>query len=110
MKKVKVKYALFDNRIVEKLRDFDFKRFPGNYGLHQFISQAKEEPRGMFVIVGLDYDPEQFVLVQLDCDEIHWNSRDNIVHGPDEECERKNCPYLNDCPISTIIMVMTDSD
>ena len=110
MIKVKLRYILLNGKTVEKVREFNFEKFPGYYDLDHCVSHASEEPRGMFFISDLDYDRKRFTLRQLDCNEIHWNSKDGIVRGPDEECEIKKCRFLHNCPISTLIMIMADND
>ena len=109
MEKLNVKYALLNGKLVERVRNFKFKEFPGNYNILDFISQTDEEPNGMFFISALNNLKKQFTLTQLDCDEIHWKGDENgRGHGPDENCELKKCPFRKECPISTHIIMMAD--
>ena len=109
MEELKVKYALLNGKLVEGVRTFKFKEFPGNYNILDFISQIDEEPNGMFFISALNLLKKQFTLTQLDCDEIHWKGDENSKgYGPNEDCERKKCPFRKKCPISTHLMTIAD--
>lgn len=109
LEEVKVKYVLLDGEVIEKTKTI--KEFPGHYSFLDFISQAEEEPNGMFFISGIDVLKKEFTLTKIDCDELHWKRDENRKgYGPDENCELKKCPFRKECPISTHIIMMADID
>ncbi len=111
---IKVEYHLLDGTVVKKpkkLRPIIIENeFPALFKKGEFISQADEEPQGMFVISEIDKENKKFILKQIDCDPIHWKGDENgIGYGPDEECNQKKCPFLlTDCPISAHLIMTVD--
>ncbi len=112
---VKVEYHLLNGTVVNKRKKLDQIRtedeFPALFKEGGFISQAHEEPQGMFVISKIDEEKKKFTLKQIDCDPIHWKGDENgRGHGPDEECKQKECSFLlTDCPISAHLTITGDA-
>jgi hypothetical protein len=117
MKKVSVEYHLVNGTVVRKYKFLEphgpslWKGKIWFPGLEEgdFICQREESPEGMFVIEEFDESERKFVLREVNCDPIHWKGDENgRGHGPDEDCERKKCPYYNECPISVHLMKLYD--
>lgn len=85
--------------------------FPEQFSKGDFIGQPEDEPQGMFLIVRVDKRSKKFVLKEIDCDPIHWKgNEDGIAYGPNENCKKINCSFLNNCPISAHLMMTADID
>ncbi len=111
---IKVEYHLLDGTVTNKTKNLrpiiTRDRFPILLKEGGFISQADEEPQGMFVISKVDEENKKFTLKEVDCDPIHWKGDENgRGYGPDEECKQKECQFLlTDCPISAHLMMTVD--
>jgi hypothetical protein len=113
--KIEVEYHLLDGKIIEKTRNFpgeEERKFPWFFAASDFVSQPEENPQGFFVITNIIQKPKKrFILKQVDCDPKHWKGDENgRGHGPDEECKKKKCPFLDNCPISVHLIMTADVD
>ncbi len=110
---VNVEYHLLDGTVINKTKKFRpiiaRDGFPVLLKEGGFVSQADEEPQGMFVISKVDEEKKKFTLEEIDCDPIHWKGDENgRGYGPDQECEKKKCSFLMNCPISSHLMMTAD--
>jgi len=111
MVKVKVTYQLLDGKEFIKTKElpaYGGNDFPTQFNTGDAISQSKEEPQGMFVIDKVDKETKTIFLKEINCDPEHWKYA--IGKGPNEDCKTRNCPLLNNCPISAHLMLMADVD
>ncbi len=113
--RVKVEYCLLNGTKVQKTKTLPTlsirETFPTQFNIGDFISQDTEEPKGMFIISGVNIHNKKIIVDAVDCDPIHWKGDSSgRGHGPNDECRKKRCPHLNNCPISSHIITMSDVD
>jgi len=112
---VKVEFRFLDGKKFQKTKTLPTlsirETFPTQFKVGDFISQTEEKPQGMFIISEVSVENNKFVLNEVDCDPKHWKGDGNgRGHGPDDDCTKKKCSHLNNCPISAHIIMMSDVD
>ena len=94
---IEVEYQLIMGKSVKRKRPFSVFYVKKIAKRGQIIYRINE-PAGVFVILKINKLRKKFIVEEMPCSPIYWETDDNGRRkGPDEECKKK-CKIYNKCP------------